>query len=116
MGQKQRINMARAFLKNSPVLILDEPTASLDVRSEASIMSSIHSYSRETGSTILLITHRLSTIQNCDRILVLSEDLENGGSTVSEQGTHSEESGKKRDSTSLPSQAHYLWESGRERE
>lgn len=94
MGQKQRINLARAFVKNSQILILDEPTASLDVQSEASIMRSIRSYSKESRSTILLITHRLGTIKDCDRILVLSEDLENGGSTVSEQGTHLEVSGE----------------------
>ncbi|KAJ1605933.1 ATP-binding cassette transporter [Cryptosporidium canis] len=90
MGQKQRINLARAFVKDSPVLILDEPTASLDLENERSIMDSICSYSRERKSTIILITHRLNTIQNCDKILVLSEDLENGGSTIVEQGTHSE--------------------------
>ncbi|KAJ1609125.1 ATP-binding cassette transporter [Cryptosporidium canis] len=90
MGQKQRINLARAFVKDSPVLILDEPTASLDLENERSIMDSICSYSRERRSSIILITHRLNTIQNCDKILVLSEDLENGGSTIVEQGTHSE--------------------------
>lgn len=53
-------------------------------------MKSIYSYSKKKNSTILLITHRLGTIQNCDRILLLSEDLENGGSTILEQGTHKE--------------------------
>ncbi|OII73388.1 ATP-binding cassette protein 3 [Cryptosporidium ubiquitum] len=94
VGQKQRINLARAFIKNSSVLILDEPTASLDIENEVSIMKSIYSYSKERNSTVLLITHRLGTIQNCDRILLLSEDLENGGSTILEQGTHLEVSYK----------------------
>ena len=94
MGQKQRINLARAFIKNSPVLILDEPTASLDIENEVFIMKSIYSYSKKKNSTILLITHRLGTIQNCDRIFLLGEDPENGGSTISEQGTHLEVSYK----------------------
>ncbi|KAK9172301.1 hypothetical protein cmbei_6004700 [Cryptosporidium meleagridis] len=90
VGQKQRINLARAFIRNSPVLILDEPTASLDIENEVSIMRSIYSYSKKKNSTILLITHRLGTIQNCDRIFLLGEDPENGASTISEQGTHLE--------------------------
>ncbi|KAF7456848.1 ABC transporter transmembrane region domain-containing protein [Cryptosporidium felis] len=90
VGQKQRINLARAFLKGSGVLILDEPTASLDLENEELIMDSIQRYSRERKSTIILITHRLGTIRGCDRILVLGEDFEKGGSTIVEEGTHLE--------------------------
>ncbi|QIK69692.1 ABC transporter ATP-binding protein [Erysipelothrix sp. HDW6C] len=81
-GQKQRIALARVFLKNAPILILDEATASLDNESERYIQASLDTLI--ATKTSLVIAHRLSTIQNADTILV----LENG--RIVEQGTHLE--------------------------
>jgi ABC-type multidrug transport system fused ATPase/permease subunit len=70
-GQKQRISIARAVLRDSPVLILDEATASVDMQTEAQIQGAIQ---RMSGSrTIIAIAHRLSTIRSADEILVLHE-------------------------------------------
>ncbi len=81
-GQKQRIAIARAILRRSPIIILDEATASVDVETEQQIQSAIAGIS---GSrTIIAIAHRLSTIHNADQILV----IENG--RIIERGTHSE--------------------------
>ncbi len=81
-GQKQRIAIARAILRKSPIIILDEATASVDVETEQKIQSAIAGIS---GScTIIVIAHRLSTIRNADQILV----IENG--IITEQGTHKE--------------------------
>ena len=81
-GQKQRIAIARAILRKSPIIILDEATASVDVETEQQIQSAITGIS---GScTIIAIAHRLSTIRNADQILV----IENG--RITEQGTHTE--------------------------
>jgi ATP-binding cassette subfamily B protein len=71
-GERQRISLARAFLRNSPVLILDEPTSSVDVQTEASIMQATEDLMR--GRTTFMIAHRLSTLKSCEMILV----LENG--------------------------------------
>ena len=71
-GERQRISLARAFLRNSPILILDEPTSSVDVQTELSIMQAIEDLMR--GKTTFMIAHRLRTLKNCDIILV----LENG--------------------------------------
>ena len=68
-GQKARIAIARAFVRNAPILILDEPTAALDSRAEAEIQSSIDSL--EQGRTVICIAHRLSTLANMDEIVVL---------------------------------------------
>ena len=81
-GQKQRVAIARIFLKNPPVLILDEATSSLDTVTEARIQHSFDELAQ--GRTCLIIAHRLSTIRNANRILV----LENG--RICEQGTHEE--------------------------
>lgn len=81
-GQKQRVAIARIFLKNAPILILDEATASLDNESEKYIQESLDNLLKERTS--LVIAHRLSTIQKADEIVV----LENG--TVLEKGTHEE--------------------------
>jgi ATP-binding cassette subfamily C protein CydD len=81
-GQAQRIALARAFLKDAPVLLLDEPTAGLDSDNEQLVMRALKKLS--PGRTVLLLTHRLLNIESTDRILI----LENG--RIVEQGTHSE--------------------------
>jgi ATP-binding cassette subfamily B protein len=68
-GQRQRLGIARAFLKDSPILILDEATSALDTRSEAEIQVALADLVR--GRTVLAVAHRLSTVANFDRILVL---------------------------------------------
>jgi len=79
-GQKQRLSIARMFLKNPPILILDEATSSLDNKSESIIQNSIEELSKDR--TTLIIAHRLATIRNSKRIIVLTE---NG---IEEEGTH----------------------------
>ncbi|MGC1321827.1 MAG: ABC transporter ATP-binding protein [Candidatus Udaeobacter sp.] len=69
VGQRQRIGIARAFLKNAPILLLDEPTSALDPTTEAAIMETIKELMR--GRTTLIATHRLATIHNLDQIIVL---------------------------------------------
>ncbi len=81
-GQKQRISIARAVLRNSPILILDEATASVDTKTERLIQQSLDELSR--GRTTILIAHRLSTVRKADIIAVMGE---NG---IEEQGTHEE--------------------------
>ena len=81
-GQKQRVAIARAILRKSPIIILDEATASVDVETERQIQKAIAGIA---GSrTIVAIAHRLSTIRNADMILVLEEGR------VTEVGTHAE--------------------------
>jgi ATP-binding cassette subfamily B protein/subfamily B ATP-binding cassette protein MsbA len=79
VGQRQRIGIARAFLKNAPILLLDEPTSALDPTTEAAIMETIKDLMH--GRTTLIVTHRLATIHGVDRIVV----LEHG--RIVEQGT-----------------------------
>ena len=81
-GQKQRISIARAFLKNPPILILDEATSALDNESERIVQKSLEALAK--GRTTFTIAHRLTTIKGADRILVLTE---NG---IEESGTHKE--------------------------
>ena len=69
VGQRQRIGIARAFLKNAPILLLDEPTSALDPTTESAIMETIKELMR--GRTTLIATHRLATIHNLDQIIVL---------------------------------------------
>lgn len=69
LGEKQRINIARAFLKNAPILLLDEPTSALDAESEAEVVDSLIRLLE--GRTTLMVAHRLSTIQQVDRIVVI---------------------------------------------
>lgn len=70
-GQRQRISIARAFLKDSPVLIMDEPTSAVDLRTEAGIMESMESLMH--GRTTFMIAHRLSTLEHCDLLLVMDQ-------------------------------------------
>jgi len=71
VGEKQRINLARAFLKDAPILLMDEPTSALDVESEAQVVASLFALMR--GRTTLMVAHRLTTIRRVDQILVLEE-------------------------------------------
>lgn len=70
-GERQRISLARAFLKNAPILVLDEPTSSLDVQTEAAILDTIQELMK--GRTTLMIAHRASTLRDCNMILVLDD-------------------------------------------
>jgi ATP-binding cassette, subfamily B, bacterial len=69
VGEKQRINLARAFLKDAPILLMDEPTSALDVESEAQVVASLFELMR--GRTTLMVAHRLTTIRRVDKILVV---------------------------------------------
>jgi len=81
-GQKQRLAIARALLKDAPILILDEPTSALDAQTEALLLEALERLIR--GRTTFIIAHRLSTIRNADRILVLEDGR------IAETGTHRE--------------------------
>ena len=81
-GQRQRLGIARAIVRNSPILILDEPTAALDTESEQTVMEALERLMQ--GRTVITIAHRLSTIRDADQIVVLK------GGLVAEQGTHGE--------------------------
>jgi ATP-binding cassette subfamily B protein len=79
-GERQRITIARALLKNPPILVLDEPTSALDTESEEAVQNAIEHLMH--GRTIFVIAHRLSTVINADRIIVLKEGR------IVESGTH----------------------------
>ena len=81
-GQRQRIGIARAIVRNAPILILDKPTAALDTESERSVMEALERLMK--GRTVITIAHRLSTIRNADKIVVLK------GGFIAEEGTHDE--------------------------
>lgn len=81
-GQKQRLSIARVFLKNPPIIIFDEVTSSLDNESKKAVQDALEKLIE--NRTTIVIAHRLSTIRNAKRILVLTE---NG---IEEQGTHKE--------------------------
>ena len=81
-GERQRLSIARALLKNAPILILDEPTSSLDALSEGAVFAALKRL--KSGRTTIVIAHRLSTIRDANRILVLDQ-----GRIVA-QGSHSE--------------------------
>jgi ATP-binding cassette subfamily B protein/subfamily B ATP-binding cassette protein MsbA len=81
-GQRQRLALARAFLKNSPILILDEPTASLDSETEASVLRALERLRK--GRTVFVVAHRLSTVRQADILLVIQDGQ------IVERGTHNE--------------------------
>ena len=81
-GERQRISIARAFLKDAPIILLDEATASLDPENETLIQKALGELL--IGKTVIIIAHRLRTVENCDNIIVLDEGK------IIEQGTHTE--------------------------
>ena len=83
-GEKQRVSLARAILKKSPILLCDEPTSSLDSQTELEIMNNLKEIGKDEEKTCVVIAHRLSTVQDCDLIVVMD------GGRVVEQGTHDE--------------------------
>lgn len=81
-GQKQRIAIARAFLKNAPIVVLDEATSALDNKAEAIVQKAIENLMKD--KTVFVIAHRLSTIKNADKIIVINKG------EIAEEGTHKE--------------------------
>jgi ABC-type multidrug transport system fused ATPase/permease subunit len=79
-GERQRIGLARAILKDAPILLLDEPTSALDAHSEKIVQDALERFM--VGRTVLVVAHRLSTIRHVDEILVLDEGH------LLERGTH----------------------------
>lgn len=86
-GQKQRLSIARAILRNAPILILDEATASVDVETERQIQQAIDNLVKDR--TIIVIAHRLSTVEKADRIIYLQDGV------IAESGAHEELMAKK---------------------
>ena len=81
-GQKQRIAIARAFLKNAPIVILDEATSALDNKSEAMVQKAIDNLMADR--TVIVIAHRLSTVRHADKIVVINYGK------IAEAGSHEE--------------------------
>jgi ABC-type multidrug transport system fused ATPase/permease subunit len=79
-GQRQRIAIARAVIRNSPILVLDEPTAALDAESEHLVIEALRNLMK--GRTVIMIAHRLSTLVDADKIIVLKDGV------VVEEGSH----------------------------
>jgi subfamily B ATP-binding cassette protein MsbA len=79
-GERQRISIARAILKDAPILVLDEATSALDSESEALVQSALQNLM--TGRTVFVVAHRLSTVRRADRIVVLE------GGIIVDEGTH----------------------------
>ncbi len=81
-GERQRISIARAFLKDAPIVLLDEPTAALDSTSETVVQDAIDRLVE--GKTVIVIAHRLSTVVGADQILVVE------GGRITQRGTHTD--------------------------
>ena len=81
-GQRQRISIARAVLRNTPILILDEATSAMDTESERAVQAALDNVMQ--NRTVLVIAHRLSTVQHADQIVVLEQGR------IAEQGRHEE--------------------------
>ena len=81
-GEKQRISIARAIMKDAPIIVLDEATANVDPENEAELMKAVEALTKE--KTIIMIAHRLKTVRKADNILVIS------GGKIAQQGTHDE--------------------------
>jgi len=81
-GQWQKIALARAFFRNAPLLILDEPTSAIDAKSESEIFNQIHTF--EKGKVVIMISHRFSTVRNADKIYVIAKGK------ITESGSHKE--------------------------
>ena len=81
-GEKQRLSIARAILRNSPILLLDEPTSALDSENEAKIAHTLDKFCE--NRTTLVVAHRLSTVRNADTIMVMQQG------NIVESGTHND--------------------------
>ena len=81
-GERQRISIARAMMKNAPIIVLDEATANVDPENEQDLLSAIEELTRE--KTIIMIAHRLKTVRHADQILVMDQGK------VADRGTHEE--------------------------
>ena len=81
-GEKQRISIARAIMKDAPIIILDEATANVDPENERDLMEAVRELTRE--KTVIMIAHRLKTVRNADQIIVLDKGR------IAEQGKHDE--------------------------
>lgn len=81
-GERQRIDLARVLLQDARIIIMDEPTSALDADSERTFVEALTRIRRETAATLIVISHRLSTVRAADAIIVLD------GGVVIEQGTH----------------------------
>jgi ABC-type multidrug transport system fused ATPase/permease subunit len=79
-GQRQRIGIARALIRDNPILILDEPTAALDAESEELVIDAFERLMK--GRTVIAVAHRLSTLRNADKIVVIKDGV------VAENGSH----------------------------
>jgi ATP-binding cassette subfamily B protein len=79
-GQWQKLALARAFFRNAPLLILDEPTSAIDAKAEYEIFENVQKLQKD--KTVIIISHRFSTVRNADRILVLDEGK------IIEEGNH----------------------------
>jgi subfamily B ATP-binding cassette protein MsbA len=83
-GQKQRLDLARVLIKKSPILILDEPTSNLDAETEKAFRQVLRNIRKKTNTLIVIVAHRLASISDSDRIIVLNQGV------VESFGTHSE--------------------------